>query len=74
LETLAAILDSGNRAEVLAAQNAIDFMAKEGNIPLARAKETLSRKKRTEPLQRIPAYVATLEPETREPKIPESER
>jgi N-sulfoglucosamine sulfohydrolase len=56
-QAIARVLKNGNANEVLAAQNALDFMWKAGTIPLARAKELVRDTKFAEPLDRIPRYL-----------------
>lgn len=55
--TIARVLSQGNVHEVLAAQNALDFMWQAGSLPLAQAKELVRDTKFAEPADRIPRYL-----------------
>jgi hypothetical protein len=60
METLSQVLHNGNTHEVLAAQNAIEYLWVDGLIPLDRARAALaSEAKWDEPTNRIPEYIAT---------------
>jgi N-sulfoglucosamine sulfohydrolase len=56
-QAIARVLAKGNVHEVLAAQNALDFMWQAGTIPLAQAKELVRDTKFAEPGDRIPRYL-----------------
>lgn len=56
-QAIARVLAKGNAHEVLAAQNALDFMWQAGTIPLAQAKELVRDTKFAEPGDRIPRYL-----------------
>jgi N-sulfoglucosamine sulfohydrolase len=57
---IAAVIKTGNPREVLAAQNALDFMWQAGTISLAQAKELVRDTKFAEPADRIPEYLLGL--------------
>ena len=57
LETLAAVLDSEDQYEVLAALNALDFMWAAGNAPLGRIQKILQGRQFDEPRDRIAKYL-----------------
>jgi hypothetical protein len=60
METLSHILRHGNTYEIVAAQNAIEYLWRDGLIPLDRARLVLAVEgKLEEPTDRIPAYIAT---------------
>lgn len=60
METLSHILRHGNNYEILAAQNAIEYLWVDGLIPLDRARQVLVVEgKLEEPTDRIPEYIAT---------------
>jgi hypothetical protein len=61
VRTIAAVLKNGNPHEILAAQNALDFMAKAGNVTLAQTQALLRDLKFSEPADRIPRYLLGLE-------------
>jgi hypothetical protein len=60
LATLAKVLDSGNFHEILAAQNALDFLQADGAVPLARVQALVRDAKHREPADRIPRYLLEL--------------
>jgi arylsulfatase A-like enzyme len=55
--TIAGVLRSGNPYEVLAAQNALDFMWQAGHLPLAAAQDLIRDTKAAEPGERIPQHL-----------------
>jgi arylsulfatase A-like enzyme len=57
LDTLAAVLDSKEDYEVLAALNALDFLQAAGKLPLRRIHETLRRREFSETPNRIAKYL-----------------
>jgi hypothetical protein len=57
IEALQAVLESGNLHEVLAAQNALDFLCQAGHVPLARAQDLVRGREFGEPGDRIPRYL-----------------
>jgi N-sulfoglucosamine sulfohydrolase len=57
LATLEYVLKKGNQYEVLAAQNALDFMWKAGNISLSQAQDIVQDGGHAEPNDRIPDYL-----------------
>lgn len=57
LETLAAVLKRGNPHEVLAAQNAVDFLWQSGHFQLAEAQDLMRDQELGEPGDRIPRYL-----------------
>jgi hypothetical protein len=58
--TLAAVLTEGNPYEVLAAQNAIEYLWRAGHVPLANAQRLVRGTGTVEPGNRIPKYLAGL--------------
>lgn len=50
-------MQNGNPHEVLAAQNAVDFLYKTGYVALPQAQSMLRDLKFTEPANRIPHYL-----------------
>lgn len=61
IETLSHVLRQGNTYEILAAQNAIEYLWVGGSIPLDRARQTLTVEgKLAEPTNRIAEYIATV--------------
>ena len=61
METLSDVLRHGNTYEVLAAQNAIEYLWVDGLIPLDSARRALNaERKNEEPTNRIPEYIATV--------------
>lgn len=57
LRCLGGVIQSGNSYEVLAAQNALDFLSEAGLVPLAAAQELLRKVPPGEPGDRIPRYL-----------------
>lgn len=57
VETIAAVLKTGNAYEVLAAQNALEFMWQAGTVTLAQAQSLVRDVKFSEPADRIPRYL-----------------
>ena len=58
LAAVTAVVKEGNDYEALAAQNALDFMWKAGNITLAQAQKALKNLRiKKEPNDRIPNYL-----------------
>lgn len=60
LRTIAAVLEGGNLHEVLAAQNALDFLREAGLVALQRAQDLVRGSKLPEPADRIPRYILEL--------------
>lgn len=60
VKAIADVLKSGNPYEVLAAQNALDFLRESGRIPLAEAQALVRGLKLGEPADRIPRYLLGL--------------
>lgn len=60
IATIADVLKSGNTYEVLAAQNALDFLYQAGHVPLSRAQQLVRGAKGGEPTDRIPRYLLDL--------------
>ncbi|MEX1049757.1 MAG: sulfatase-like hydrolase/transferase [Akkermansiaceae bacterium] len=56
VKTIAGVLRNGNPHEVLAAQNALDFMWQAGHVSLPEAKRLMVGTKSREPGDRIPRY------------------
>jgi arylsulfatase A-like enzyme len=62
METLSHVLRHGNAHEILAAQNATEYLWVDGLIPLDRAQQALaSQTTSDEPANRIPEYIATVD-------------
>jgi arylsulfatase A-like enzyme len=57
IQTVADVLRSGNRFEVLAAQNTLDFMCQAGHVALSKAQDLVRDTKAAEPGERIPRYL-----------------
>ena len=57
LNTVAAVLKNGNSLEILAAQNALDYMAQAGHVTLAKARDLAGGTDLAEPNNRIPNYL-----------------
>jgi arylsulfatase A-like enzyme len=57
VNTLADVIATGNLYEVLAAQNALDFLWQAGLVPLGQAQDLLRDLKFDEPVDRIPRYL-----------------
>lgn len=57
VRTIAAVLQTGNLHEALAAQNALDFLWQAGIVPLAQAQKLVHDLKFAEPGDRIPRYL-----------------
>lgn len=57
LKTIARVLESGNLHEVIAAQNALDFLCHDGLVTLAEARALLRGSRLPEPGNRIPEYL-----------------
>jgi hypothetical protein len=62
LDTLAAVLQTGNPYEVLAALNALDFMHAAGNASLDQVQAMLKGRKFPEPSSRIAEYLLSQQP------------
>lgn len=60
IQALSAVLDRGNLHEILAAQNALDFLQADSVIPLARVQALVRDAKHREPADRIPRYLLEL--------------
>jgi len=56
-ETIAGVIQTGNPHEVLAAQNALDFLWRAGHVTLPEAQAMLRDRNFTEPANRIPRYL-----------------
>jgi N-sulfoglucosamine sulfohydrolase len=59
---IAGVLTTGNLYEVLAAENALDFLRQAGLVTLAQAQEMVRNLKFKEPADRIPRYLLELQP------------
>jgi hypothetical protein len=57
VKSVAGVIHTGNLHEVLAAQNAVDFMWQAGHLSLADARKLVGGGKAREPADRIPAYL-----------------
>ncbi|MHB1310020.1 MAG: sulfatase-like hydrolase/transferase [Limisphaerales bacterium] len=57
VEAIAVVLNTGNPHEVLAAQNALDYLRQAGKVTLARAQDLVRDLKGSEPGDRIPRYL-----------------
>jgi N-sulfoglucosamine sulfohydrolase len=66
LEVLADVLSTGNQFEILAAQNALEYLWRAGHISLEAAQRLLRGREFTEPAQRIPDYLLGLEADARQ--------
>lgn len=60
LAALDGVVKSGNRYEVLAALNALDFLQQEGHVPLSRVQDLVRNLELQEPADRIPKYLLSL--------------
>jgi len=60
VKVLGEVLASGNSFEILAAQNALEYVWQAGYIPLSAAQKLLRERPFTEPTQRIPEYLLGL--------------
>ena len=58
-DVIARVIKKGEPYEVLAAQNALDYMRLAGHVPLARAQAIVRGIKFKEPGDRIPKYLLT---------------
>ncbi len=57
LKVIATVLESGKPREILAAQNALEYMWRAGNLPLSVAQDSIRDFSNTEPNNRIPAFL-----------------
>jgi hypothetical protein len=64
LDTLGDVLATGNLYEVLAAQNALEYVWRAGHIPLDAAQTLLRARDFPEPAQRIPEFLSGLSTDT----------
>lgn len=61
MKTLRSVLDQGNRYEILAAQNAVEYLWRDGLISLDTARDLLvSTSEHEEPLNRIPQLLSNI--------------
>jgi hypothetical protein len=61
VKTLSAVLQQGQHYEALAALNTLDFMWQAGHVSLARAQDLVKDLKLSEPADRIPRYLLSVE-------------
>lgn len=61
IKTLEEVLHGGNLHEILAAENALDFLCEAGHVKLSLAQELVRDLKLGEPADRIPRYLAEKE-------------